>query len=46
VILENVAAETALAAGKIFDPLEPPIAQRMKLRLLSPVDFRIYRSIA
>jgi hypothetical protein len=46
IILENTAADTALEQSNIFDPIEPPIAERLKLRLLSPVDFKIYRSIA
>jgi hypothetical protein len=44
VILENVAEDTALAKGNIFDPMEPPLADRLKLRLLSPMDFKVYRS--
>jgi hypothetical protein len=44
VILENVAEDTALAKDNIFDPMDPPLADRLKLRLLSPMDFRVYRS--
>ncbi len=46
VILENVAEETALTADDIFQKLEPPLGERLKLRLLSPMDFRVYRTIA
>ncbi len=46
VILENVAEDTALAKDNIFDPMDPPLADRLKLRLLSPMDFRVYRSSA
>ncbi len=46
VILENVAADTALSQNNLFDLIEPPLAQRVKLRLFSPMDFRIYRSVA
>jgi hypothetical protein len=46
IILENTAADTALEQSNIFDPLEAPIAERLKLRLLSPIDFKVYRSIA
>ncbi|MGF1622538.1 MAG: hypothetical protein ACFCUR_18245 [Rhodomicrobiaceae bacterium] len=44
VILENVAEDTALAKDNIFDPMDPPLADRLKLRLLSPMDFKVYRS--
>ncbi|HKJ62360.1 MAG TPA: hypothetical protein VKA94_10260 [Hyphomicrobiales bacterium] len=45
IILENTAANTALEQNNIFDPLEAPMAERLKLRLLSPVDFKVYRSL-
>jgi hypothetical protein len=34
-----------LAGDNIFDQIEPPLAERIKLKLLSPMDFRIYRSL-
>lgn len=46
IILGNTAASTTLENNTIFDLVEPPLAERMKLRLFSPVDFKIYRSIA
>jgi 16S rRNA G966 N2-methylase RsmD len=46
VILENVADETVLASDDIFQKMEPALAERLKLRLLSPMDFRVYRTIA
>ncbi len=45
VVLENVDDQTVLAGDNIFDQIEPPLAERMKLKLLSPMDFRIYRSL-
>lgn len=45
VILENVAEDTAIQADDIFQKLEPGLAERLKLRLLSPMDFRLYRTI-
>lgn len=44
VVLENVDDETALAGDTIFERFEPALAERLKLRLLSPMDFRVYRS--
>jgi hypothetical protein len=44
IIFENIDEQTALGADGIFEAVEPKIAERMKLRLLSPMDFRIYRS--
>jgi hypothetical protein len=46
VILENVDDETAITSDDIFQKLEPALAERLKLRLLSPMDFRVYRTIA
>jgi 16S rRNA G966 N2-methylase RsmD len=46
VILENVDEETEIERDDIFQKLEPALAERLKLRLLSPMDFRIYRTIA
>jgi hypothetical protein len=45
VVLENTADDTAIASDNIFDPIDPPLAERLKLRLLSPVDFKVYRSL-
>lgn len=45
IVLGNTAADTALEQSSTFDLLEPPVVERMKLRLLSPVDFKVYRSI-
>ncbi len=45
VILENTDPETALAGNSIFDAIEPPLAQRLKLKLFSPMDFKLYRSL-
>lgn len=44
VVLENADAETGLDQDTIFDAIEPPLAERLKLKLLSPVDFKVYRS--
>jgi hypothetical protein len=44
VILENVTEETVLGGDEIFGRLEPALAERLKLRLLSPMDFRVYRT--
>jgi hypothetical protein len=45
VILENTDESAALAGDNIFDQIEPPLAERLKLRLLSPMDFKVYRSL-
>jgi hypothetical protein len=45
VVLENAGNDTALAGDNIFEPVEPPLAERLKLRLLSPMDFKVYRSL-
>jgi hypothetical protein len=44
VVLENADAETGIGLDTIFDAIEPPLAERLKLKLLSPVDFKVYRS--
>ena len=46
VILENVDDQTVLTSDDIFQKLEPGLAERLKMRLLSPMDFRVYRTIA
>jgi hypothetical protein len=46
VILENVDDETALAGDDIFQRLEPGLGERLKMRFLSPMDFRVHRTIA
>ena len=45
VILENVSDDTALANDDILQKMEPALAERLKLRLLSPMDFKVYRTI-
>jgi hypothetical protein len=45
IVLENTGNDTALAGDNIFDAVEPPLAERVKLRLLSPMDFKVYRSL-
>jgi hypothetical protein len=45
IILENTAADTAIEQSNIFDLVEAPITERLKLRLLSPIDFKVYRSV-
>jgi hypothetical protein len=45
VVLENTGNDAALAGDNIFEPVEPPLAERLKLRLLSPMDFKVYRSL-
>lgn len=46
VIMENVDDETPLAGNDIFQRLEPGLGERLKMRLLSPMGFRVYRTIA
>ena len=46
VILENVDEATTIEHDDIFIKLEPALTERLKLRLLSPMDFRVYRTIA
>ncbi|MGB0086977.1 MAG: hypothetical protein WBP94_16590, partial [Rhodomicrobiaceae bacterium] len=45
VVLENVDEQTTLGGDTIFEQVEPRMAERMKLKLLSPMDFRVYRSL-
>jgi len=45
VVLENTADDTQLEQDSIFDPVEPLLLERIKLQLLSPMRFRVYRSI-
>jgi hypothetical protein len=44
VVLENADADAALEHDTIFEAIEPPLAERLKLKLFSPVDFKVYRS--
>lgn len=46
VILENAAQTSPLGQEDIFYPEELPLATRLKLRMFSPVDITVYRSIA
>jgi hypothetical protein len=45
VVLENADDETSLAEDKIFERVEAPLMQRMKIKLFSPMEVRIYRSV-
>lgn len=45
IILENTDQATDVGSDTIFEPIEPPLAERLKLRLFSPMDFKIYRSV-
>ena len=46
VILENADEKTVLPHGEIFFRLEPQqLAEKLKLRLFSPMDFQIYRTL-
>lgn len=45
VVLENADDETGLAEDKIFERIEAPLTQRMQIKLFSPMDVRIYRSV-
>lgn len=45
VILENTDDAAVLPRDNIFDQIEPHLAERLKLRLLSPMDFKVYRSL-
>ncbi len=45
VVLENADDETALAEDKVFERIEAPLTQRMKIKLFSPMEVRIYRSV-
>lgn len=44
VVLENVDDRVALEGDGIFQRLEPVLAERVKLRLLSPMEFQVYRA--
>ncbi len=44
VVLENTDDRVVLPPDEIFHRLELPIAEKLKLRLLSPMDFQVYRS--
>ena len=46
VIVENVDDATAIGHDDIFQKLEPALTERLKLRLLSPMDFRVYQTLA
>ena len=46
VIMENVDDETPLAGNDIFQRLDPGLGARLKMRFLSPMAFRVYRTIA
>jgi hypothetical protein len=43
-ILENVDDKFALPANEVFTKVELPLAEKLKLRLFSPMDFQVYRS--
>jgi hypothetical protein len=45
IILENIDDKVVLPADEIFHRQEVPLALKLKLRLLSPTDFQIYRSL-
>jgi hypothetical protein len=45
VVLENTGDDTGLEEDGIFERIEPPLPLRLKLKLLSPMDFRVYRSL-
>jgi hypothetical protein len=45
-ILENVDEKLALPKSDIFYRLELPLAEKLKLRLFSPMDFQVYRTLA
>lgn len=44
VILENVDDRVLIEDDGIFHRIEPAMAEKLKLRLFSPMDFRIYRT--
>ncbi len=46
VVLENVDDHVALEGDGIFERLEPALAERVKFRLLSPMEFQVYRAKA
>jgi hypothetical protein len=45
-ILENVDDKVTLPKGDIFYRIDMPLAENLKLRLLSPMDFQVYRTLA
>ena len=45
VVLENADESLSLGGDEIFYRLEPALPERLKLRLLSPMDFQVYRTI-
>jgi hypothetical protein len=45
VVLENVSEKTALSHNEIFFRLELQLAEKLKLRLFSPMDFQVYRTL-
>ena len=44
IVLENTDDRVVLPEDDIFHRLELPLAEKLKLRLLSPMDFQVYRS--
>jgi hypothetical protein len=44
IVLENTDDRVTLPADEIFHRLDLPLAEKLKLRLLSPMDFQVYRS--
>jgi len=44
VILENVDDGVVLPPDEVFHRMELPLAEKLKLRLFSPMDFQVYRS--
>jgi hypothetical protein len=44
VVLENVDDSVVLPPDEVFHRLELPMAEKLKLRLFSPMDFQVYRS--
>jgi hypothetical protein len=44
-ILENVDEKVALPKDDIFYRVDLPLAEKLKLRLLSPMDFQVYRTL-
>jgi hypothetical protein len=45
VILENIDEKAALPPDDIFSQIDLPLAEKLKLRLFSPMDFQVYRSV-
>jgi hypothetical protein len=44
IVLENAEEREALPEDGIFQRLEPALAERVKLKLLSPMEFQVYRT--